>query len=129
LTVRAEGTRLVVTVRRVLFPLRGSGALLADHEHAAGVFLTVQNAGPGSYDGDAKDAVTLATSQGPAATPVFVPRGGCTTPEVDLLRMLPAGQTRSGCVGFAVPRGARPVQVRFTPHRHRARSRTWRVRR
>jgi len=37
------------------------------------------------------------------------------------------GETRSGCVAFDVPRGARPAAVRFAPEGRSALGRTWLV--
>jgi hypothetical protein len=123
--MRASGTALVVTVRRVIFPLRGSGILLSPGDRAAGVDVTVRNAGPGVYDGSSESDVGLRTSAGELAEPSFASRGPCVTSEIDFLKEVQPRESRSGCVAFDVPRGTRPAAVRFAPEGDRARGRTW----
>jgi hypothetical protein len=119
----------VVTVRRVIFPLRGSGALLGPGDRAAGVEVVVRNAGSGVYDSSSESDVGLRTSSGEPAEPAFASHGPCTTTEIDFLKEVQPGESRSGCVVFDVTRGTRPVAVRFDPEGSRPEGRTWLVKR
>jgi len=125
--MRTPGTTLVITVRRVIFPLRDSGVLLAPGDVAAGVEVALRNAGHGTYDSSSESDVKLRTSTGQLAEPGFAPRGSCVTSEIDFLKEVAPGESRSGCVVFDVPRGARPTAVIFAPEGRTALSRTWLV--
>lgn len=127
--IPAGGTALVVTARRVIFPLRGSGALLARGERAAGVELTVRNAGHGVYDSSSESDVGVRTDAGQPAETAFASSGPCATTEIDFLKQVQPGESRSGCVAFDLPRGTRPAAVRFAPEGRQAAARTWLVRR
>jgi uncharacterized protein DUF4352 len=123
--VRTPDTTLVVTVRRVIDPLRGSGALLSPGDSAAGVEMAVRNTGKGVYDSSSESDVALPTSSGALAEPAFASHGQCATSEIDFLKLVEPGESRSGCVAFDVPRGDRPVAVRFVPERREALGHTW----
>jgi hypothetical protein len=125
--MRAGATTLVVTVRQVTFPLRGSGALVGPGDRAAGVDVSVRNAGHGVYDSSSESDVGLRDSSGELAEPSFAAQGRCATSEIDFLKEVQPGETRSGCVAFDVPRGARPAAVRFAPEGRSALGRTWLV--
>jgi hypothetical protein len=58
-------------------------------------------------------------------TPVYVPTGVCQTPINDFDRYMTAGESRSGCVVFAVDNHARIDAVRFSPHAHARGRLTW----
>ena len=124
--IRTPDTTLVVTVRRVIHPLRGSGALLSPGDSAAGVQVAIRNLGKGVYDSSSESDVELRTSGG-TAEPAFASHGQCQTSEIDFLKLVEPGESRSGCVVYDVPRGAKPVVVRFVPERHQALARTWAV--
>jgi hypothetical protein len=125
--MRAGGTTLVVTVPRVAFPLRGSGALLGPGDRAAGVEVTVHNTGHGVYDSSSESDVSLRTTVGGQAVPAFASSGQCATSEIDFLKLVQPGESRSGCVVYDVPQGARPAAVRFAPEGHAALGRTWAI--
>jgi hypothetical protein len=125
--MRAGATDLVVTVRRVIFPLRGSGALLGPGDRAAGVDLSVRNVGHGAYDSSSESDLSLRTSGGEQAEPAFASQGTCVTSEVDFLKEVEPGESRIGCVAFDVPRGGRPTVVRFAPEGDTTRGRGWLV--
>jgi hypothetical protein len=127
--MQAHGTNLVVTVRRVTFPLRGSGVLLGPGDRAAGVDVAVRNVGHGVYDSSSESDVGLRDSSGEFADPSFAAEGACATSEIDFLKLVQPGESRSGCVAFDVPRGTRPAAVRFSPEGRRALGRTWLVKR
>jgi Domain of unknown function (DUF4352) len=121
----AGETTLVVTVQKVIFPLRGSGALLAPGDRAAGVEVAVRNAGKGIYDSSSESDVGLRLSTTQFAEASYAARGPCATSEVDFLKEVAAGESRSGCVAFDVPKNAKPRAVRFAPEGRDAQSRTW----
>jgi hypothetical protein len=125
--MRAGATDLIVRVSRVIFPLRDSGALLGPGDRAAGVDLSVRNLGHGVYDSSSESDVGLRTSAKELAEPAFASRGSCVTSEVDFLKEVQPGELRSGCVAFDVPKGARPMVVRFAPEGDTARGRSWLV--
>jgi uncharacterized protein DUF4352 len=124
----AGATTLVVTVERVAFPLRGSGALLGPGDRAAGIEVSVHNTGHGVYDSSSESDVGLRDSSGAPAEPSFAAQGPCATSEIDFLKEVQPGESRSGCVAFDVPRGSRPAAVRFAPEGRQALGRTWLVR-
>jgi len=122
--VHAGGSVLTVTVSRVYGRLADTGSALVPGTHAAGVTLTIFNAAGATYDSTASGDVSLQTSTGMAA-PLFIRHGVCQTPLVDFESLIEKGETRSGCVGFTVTRGARLIAVRFSPHSRPAGSVTW----
>jgi hypothetical protein len=127
LRVHAPGTTLVVTAQRVIFPLRNSGVLLAPGDAAAGVEISLRNAGHGVYDSSSESDVKLRTSTGQFADAGFAPRGECITSEIDILKEVTPGESRSGCVVYDVPKGSQPTAVTFAPQGRTALGRTWLV--
>jgi hypothetical protein len=125
--VRAGATTLVVNVERVAFPLRGSGALLGPGDRAAGAEVSVRNTGHAVYDSSSESDVSLRTTAGSLAEPAFASSGQCATSEIDFLKLVQPGESRSGCVVFDVPKGARPAEVLFAPEGRAALARTWAV--
>jgi hypothetical protein len=123
--MRAAGTTLVVTAQRVIFPLRGSGMLLSPGDAAAGVEMAVHNVGHGVYDSSSESDVGLRTTIGQPANPGFASHGVCTTTEIDFLKEVQPGESRSGCVAFDVAKGAKPAAVTFSPRGGGAVGRTW----
>jgi uncharacterized protein DUF4352 len=119
----------VVVPRRVIFPLRGSGATLAPGDRAAGVELVVRNTGHGLYDSSSESDVKLRSSGGSFAGPAFASSGPCATTEIDFLKEVSPGESRSGCVAFDLPKGTKPVAVRFSPEGRPEGGRTWVVKR
>jgi len=126
--VRAGATALVVTPRRVIFPLRGSGALLSPGDRAAGVEIAVHNVGHAVYDSSSESDVKLRASQGGFAEPAFASSGPCATSEIDFLKDVEPGESRSGCVAFDLPRGTKPTAVRFSPEGRPSGGQAWAVR-
>ena len=104
LRLSAGATRLVVTPRRVIFPLRGSGATVVPGDRAAGVELTVRNVGHDVYDSSSESDVKLRSSSGSFAGPAFASSGPCATTEIDFLKEVEPGESRTGCVAFDLPR-------------------------
>jgi hypothetical protein len=122
--VDAAGAMLTVTLRRVIDPLRGSGAVLDPRTRAIGVIVQIRNAGPGIYDSSATGDISLIASSG-VVTPVLATHGICRTPVQDFDRYITPGEDRIGCVVFAVPDAATLDAVRFSPHAHRRGRLTW----
>lgn len=122
--VKSDGAVLTVTLRRVIDPLRASGARLPRHARAVGVIIQIRSAGPATYDSSATGDISVATSGG-AVTPLLATHGICRTPLNDFDRYLTAGEDRIGCVVFAVSDGATLDAVRFSPHAHRRGRLTW----
>ena len=118
-----------MTPRRVIFPLRGSGALLSPGDRAAGVEVSVRNVGHGIYDSSSESDVKLRVSKGGLAETAFASSGPCATSEIDFLKEVQPGESRSGCVTFDLPKGAKPTAVRFSPEGRPAGGQTWVVKR
>jgi hypothetical protein len=114
-----------VTVSKVYGSLSGTGAALLPGTHAAGVQLTIRNEAGATYDSTASGDVSVITSSG-AAAPLFIKQGVCQTQLTDFESLIGVGESRTGCVGFAVPHGARVVGVRFSPHSRAPGSVVWR---
>ena len=123
--VHAGGETLAVTVTGVLDPLRGGGTHPLPGSRPVGVQITIVNRAGPTYDSTASGDVSVIVSRG-AAAPLFVKSGVCQTPDADFESLIGAGETRSGCVGFSVPRGARVLGVRFSPHSRAPGSVSWR---
>jgi hypothetical protein len=123
--VHAGSSTLSVTVSKVYGSLSGTGAALLPGTHAAGVLLTIRNDAGATYDSTASGDVSVIASSG-AAAPLFIKQGVCQTQLTDFESLIGAGETRTGCVGFTVPHGARVVGVRFSPHSRAPGSVTWR---
>jgi hypothetical protein len=104
-----------VTVTRLIDPLSRSGAALQPGTRAVGVLVQIVNQGPGIYDSSATGDVSVAPSSG-TATPVFAARGICQTPLRDFDNYITPGESRHGCVAFAVGGDAKVLAVRFSPH-------------
>ncbi len=110
--VKARGATLAVTVTEMVDPLRGSGAALLAGTRAVGVFVRIRNGGPGIYDSSSTGDVSVVPSSG-AASVAAASRGRCMTMDRDFDNQISPGETRSGCVTFALAAGARVVAVRF----------------
>lgn len=116
--VDSGGALLSVTLRRVIDPLRASGAELPPGTRAVGVVLQIRSSGPRLYDSSATGDVSISVSSG-VVTPVLATRGSCRTPLEDFDRYITAGEDRIGCVVFAVADDATLDAVRFSPHAQR----------
>jgi hypothetical protein len=123
--VHAGSSILSVTVSKVYGSLSGTGSALLPGAHAAGVQLTIRNDSGATYDSTASGDVSVITSSG-AAAPLFIRQGVCQTQLTDFESLIGVGETRTGCVGFTVPHGARVVGVRFSPHSRAPGSVAWR---
>ena len=113
--VRTRGAALTVTLRQVIDPLTGSGAVLQNGIRAVGVIVQIRNAGPQIYDSSATGDFSVLVSSG-YVTPVLATQGVCKTPQQDFDRYITAGEDRVGCVVFAIPDRAALDAVTFSPH-------------
>jgi hypothetical protein len=120
----SRGAHLTITVQRVIDPLNGSGASLLPGTRAVAITVALSNAGPALYDSSATGDFSVLVSRG-TVTPLFVPAGICQTPVEDFDRYMTAGETRSGCVAFAIDDRARVVGVQFSPHAATAGRLSW----
>ena len=113
LRIRARGATVAVTVAGVIDPLRGSGAALLPRTRAVGIRVRIRNLGPGVYDSSSTGDVAVAASPGTASV-AYASRGPCMTMDRDFDNQISPGETRSGCVTFAVAAGAKVASVRFS---------------
>jgi hypothetical protein len=114
-----------VTVSKVLDPLAATGASLLGGTRATGAQVAIHNVGGTTYDSTASGDWSLLTTAG-LASPLFVRHGICLTPLADFESLIGVGETRTGCVAFSVPRRARIVSVRFSPHSRAPGTVAWR---
>jgi hypothetical protein len=122
--IDAGDAQLEVTVRRVIDPLRDSGASLPPRTRAVGVLVEIRNVGSGVYHSSATGDISVVPSHG-AAPPVFAPAGICQTQLRDFDNYITSGEVRDGCVVFAVRRGAHLTAIRFSPHAQAAHRAIW----
>lgn len=123
--VHTGGADLTVTILRVL-RLTGTGSPVLPGTRQVGVELRIANQHGATYDSTASGDVSLVLSAG-QSEPLDVRRGPCQTPLVDFESIVSAGSVRSGCVAFSVPRRARVLGVRFSPHSRPRGRLTWRT--
>jgi hypothetical protein len=123
--VHIDGTYLTVTILRVL-GLTNTGSPTLPGTRQVGVELRVANQAGATYDSTASGDFSLVLSAG-EAEPLDIRRGICETPLQDFESIVSAGSVRAGCVAFSVPRGARVIGVRFSPHSRPRGALTWRA--
>ena len=123
--VHTGGAELTVTVLRVL-RLSHTGSPRLPGTRQVGVELRIANQHGATYDSTASGDVSLVLSSG-RGEPLDVRRGPCETPLVDFESIVSAGSVRTGCVAFSVPRRARVIGVRFSPHSRPRGALTWRT--
>jgi hypothetical protein len=125
LRVNAGTSTLLVTVSKVLDPLNGTGSSLLPGHRATGVQVTIRGVAGSTYDSTASGDWSILTTAG-LASPLFVKQGVCETPLADFESLVGVGESRDGCVAFSVPRHARILSVRFSPHSRKKGSVAWR---
>lgn len=123
--VHTGGADLTVTILHVL-ALRDTGSPVLSGTRQVGVELRIADQRGATYDSTASGDVSLILSRG-LAEPLDVRHGPCTTPDQDFEAIVSSGSVRTGCVAFSVPRRARVIGVRFSPHSRRRGALTWRV--
>jgi hypothetical protein len=110
--VSAQGTKLSVTVSKVIDPLVGSGAALLPGTRAVGVFVRIVNDGPGGYDSSSTGDISILPSSG-VGSPAYASKGACETPLQDFDNAIGPGENREGCVAFTLNTRAKLVGERF----------------
>ncbi len=123
--MHAGSSSLLVTVSKVLDPLTDTGSALLPGHRAAGVQVTVRVVAGETYDSTASGDWSLLTTAG-LASPLFARQGVCETPLADFESLIGVGASRDGCVAFSVPRRARILSVRFSPHSRAPGTVAWR---
>jgi hypothetical protein len=123
--VKAQGTKLTITVTRVIDPLKDSGAALLPVTRAVAVFVKIANRGPGGYDSSSTGDISIIPSAG-VASPAYAPQGACKTPLQDFDNAIGPGESREGCVVFTLNTTARLVGERFSADGGGAGVVTWR---
>jgi hypothetical protein len=123
--VNAQGTKLTITVTRVIDPLKDSGATLLPATRAVAVFVKIANRGPGGYDSSSTGDISIIPSAG-VASPAYAPQGACKTPLQDFDNAIGPGESRTGCVAFTLDTTARLVGERFSADGGGAGVVTWR---
>jgi hypothetical protein len=123
--VHAGSSTLLVTVSRVLDPLTGIGSPLLPGHRATGVEVAIRAVAGATYDSTASGDWSIMTTAG-RASPLFVKQGLCETPLTDFESLIGVGESREGCVAFSVPRHARILSVRFSPHSRAPGTVAWR---
>jgi hypothetical protein len=123
--VDAGTSQLLVTVSKVLDPLTGTGSSLLPGHRATGVQVTIHVLSGATYDSTASGDWSIRSTAG-LASPLFVKQGVCETPLADFESLIGVGESRDGCVAFSVPRHARILSVRFSPHSRAKGSVAWR---
>ncbi len=125
LHVHAGNSTLLVTVSKVLDPLTGTGSSLLPGHRASGVQVTIRVVAGETYDSTASGDWSILTTAG-LASPLFVKQGACQTQLADFESLIGVGESRDGCVAFSVPKRARILSVRFSPHSRARGSVAWR---
>jgi hypothetical protein len=125
LHVNAGTSGLLVTVSKVLDPLTGTGSSLLPGHRATGVQVTIRAVSGATYDSTASGDWSILTTAG-LASPLFVKQGVCETQLADFESLIGVGESRDGCVAFSVPRRAKILSVRFSPHSRAKGSVAWR---
>jgi hypothetical protein len=123
--IKAQGTKLAVTVTKVLDPLKSSGAALLPGTRVVGVFVRIANRGPGGYDSSSTGDISIIPSSG-VASPAYAPQGQCKTPLQDFDNAIGPGESREGCVAFTLNTAAKLVAERFSADGGGAGKGTWR---
>jgi hypothetical protein len=124
-SVHAYGAFLHVTVTGVGAVAPGDAATLPGTRGVAVAVRIADEAGA-TYDSTASGDFSVIVSRGQTA-PLDIRAGACETQLVDFESHLYSGDVRTGCVGFSVPRHARVLGVRFSPHARPPHSVTWRI--
>jgi hypothetical protein len=125
LRVHAGTSTLAVTVTKVFDPLTATGVALLPGHRATGVEVDVRDESGATYDSTASGDWSILSTAG-LASPLFVKQGVCETPLADFESLIGVGESRTGCVAFSVPRHARVLSVRFSPHSRARGSVAWR---
>jgi hypothetical protein len=124
-SLQAYGASLHVTVTGVR-SVSPRDASPPPGNRAVAVVLRIADESGATYDSTASGDLSVIVSTGETA-PLDIRGGPCETQLVDFESHLYSGVVRTGCVGFSVPRHARVLGVRFSPHAQSRGSVSWRV--
>jgi hypothetical protein len=124
-SVHAFGSFLHVTVTSISAVSRGDASPPPGYRGVA-VQLRIADEAGQTYDSTASGDLSVIVSHGISA-PLDIRAGACETQLVDFESHLYSGDVRTGCVGFSVPRHARVLGVRFSPHARPHGAVTWRT--
>lgn len=123
----AYGSRLHVTVTKVIDPLPYHGANVVPGTRPVGVEVRIAVISGATYDSTASGDWALQLSpKGADAAPLAVKSGVCETPLVDFESAVYGGDVRPGCVAFSLPRHAKITAVVFAPHSNATKAVRWR---
>ena len=126
-SLTAFGSRLHVTVTKVIDPLPYHGANVVVGTRPVGVEVRIAVISGATYDSTASGDWSLRLSPKSAgATPLAVNSGVCETPLVDFESAVYGGDVRPGCVAFSLPAHAKIAAVVFAPHANAAKAVRWR---
>ncbi len=126
-SLTAYGSRLHVTVTKVIDPLPYHGANVIAGTRPAGIEVRIAVISGATYDSTASGDWSLQLSpKGARATPLAVNSGVCETPLVDFESAVYGGDVRPGCVAFSLPAHAKIAAVVFAPHANAAKAIRWR---
>ncbi|MEO6794684.1 MAG: hypothetical protein ABI253_01370 [Mycobacterium sp.] len=111
---RADGSTIAVTLEQVINP-----ATVAPGPGDPGVTylatkLKIADPGTVAIDGDVNINVSVLGSDGQRHTPDLKDVRECTNFDSGLFRLDP-GESATGCVVFALPRGVSPTKVKYLP--------------
>jgi hypothetical protein len=111
---RADGSTIEVTLERIISP----ATVTPDKADPAVSYLATQLkiADPGStaIDGDVNINTTVFGSDGRSYAPDLNNVSECTNFDSGIFELDP-GESATGCVVFALPRGISPTKVRYAP--------------
>ena len=123
----AYGSRLHVTVTKVIDPLPYHGANIVPGTRPVGVEVRIAVISGATYDSTASGDWSLQLSpRSPGATPLAIKSGVCETPLVDFESAVYGGNVRPGCVAFSLPVHSKVAAVVFAPHSNARKAVRWR---
>jgi hypothetical protein len=125
--VTAYGSKLHVTVTKVIDPLPYHNANIIPGTRPVGVEVRIAVISGATYDSTASGDWSLELSPKTAdAAPLSVKSGVCETPLVDFESAVYGGDVRPGCVAFSLPAHAKIAAIVFAPHSNASKAVRWR---
>ena len=123
----AYGSKLHVTVTKVIDPLPYHGTNIVPGTRPVGVEVRIAVISGATYDSTASGDWSLELSPKSAdAAPLSIMSGVCETPLVDFESAVYGGDVRPGCVAFSLPAHAKITAVVFAPHSNASKAVRWR---
>lgn len=110
----SSGTKLNVTVKRVIDPAAGANSysIPGAGKHFVAVMLSVKNTAIKSYQNNANNETTIVVSGGQKLVADYNPIAGCGNFDNGQIT-LSSGASEAGCVTFQVPNGETVLTVRY----------------